>query len=248
MVYTVLSSYKLKPTYNIWVWHNADLWLLSVTIDWWESYVTLADKDLWANQVSWQWSWFQWWNYKAFDPQNPWEKIVGEIDPAGYWPSNPLYVDNIKRDPYIKSATNTNLWWWDETDIALKKWPCEEWFHIPTWAEMTTIYNVFKDMTVDLFKEVFKVYPSYRVWWCAMTTPFNDAFVWRCSDSTVEDWDLYWSWVYWDIYKQPKDYFNPTFYRKMNCLVWYIRPFKNEPVAPLWDWWTLIYKYNNNDT
>ena len=242
MVYTALSSYKFKPIKLIGVWHNADLWLISVTLDWWSSYTTLADKDLWANQLNWQWSRFQWWNNKAFDPNNPWQKINDPIDPAWYWPSNHLYIESIKQRPYIQSATNTNLWWGDESDITLKKWPCENWFHIPTVNEMTVIYNVFKDMTVEKFKEVFFVYPNYTGWWCDRREIQTDLFVRRCSNSTVEENELYWSGCYCSIYDQPNRYFNPTFARKVTCLVWYIRPFANSPVTPSWSWWTLIYE------
>ena len=110
-------------TWSAWIFHNATLWLISLSWDW-ANWLTIADKNLWATQVFnyWDtyseancWKFYQWWNNYGF--ARTWS-ITGELWPVNatwYWPWN-YYSSNVFRlvdmlDDWI-NPSDDNLWWW----------------------------------------------------------------------------------------------------------------------------------------
>lgn len=107
-----------------WVFHNATLWLISISSDW-INWVTVADKNLWATVVynNWDtlsdsncWWVFQWGNCYMFPRSSTLSTSSTQIDTTWYWPWN-YYSSNI----FItwswstfnwSSVNNRNLRWW----------------------------------------------------------------------------------------------------------------------------------------
>ena len=113
-----------------WIFHNATLWLISLSSDW-QTWITIADKNLWATTVWNSWDtlseancgkYFQWWNNYGF----PWTWSVTtsstQVDASTYWPGN--YYSSSTFITYSgrrDTTDNWNLWWW-ETWVIVAPW------------------------------------------------------------------------------------------------------------------------------
>ena len=111
-------------TWNAWVYHNSELWLISISSDW-TNWITIADKNLWATTVYNYWdtysqancgNCYQRWNNYWFTYQWTVTTSTTQVNASTYWPWN--YYESstfIKRtsSPYKwDSSDNANLWWW----------------------------------------------------------------------------------------------------------------------------------------
>ena len=122
--------------YTNWIYHNSTLWLISVKNG--SSWITIADKNLWATTVYNYWDTltnancgnvFQWGNNYAF----PWTKssdsipsTATRVDASNYWPWN--YYNSSKWIAYNwdwSNPSNKNLRWgvtqWSWTRFAEKQ-------------------------------------------------------------------------------------------------------------------------------
>ena len=121
--------------------YNEDNWLITVYSEDFSYWVTLQDKDLWANSVWETWNYYQYWN------NNPWNSLDDEI--KNQWSSyifNDYYqnwgwqIDNIESDEIVK--------WYDTvnhvaTDVKDRQWPCASWYHVPSaweWNELLKLW------------------------------------------------------------------------------------------------------------
>ena len=124
--------------YLAWIFWKEDLWL--VTISDWFNYMTIADKNLWAEAVrlggdskltdAYYGDIFQRWNNFAFTSDENWQLWYWEeaIDASWYWPGNyyssSTYVWRVE-DPVEAcewdSSHNTNLRWWDVWNAPAQK-------------------------------------------------------------------------------------------------------------------------------
>ena len=242
MTHNLLVWFK-RAKAKIWVYHNKSLWLISLSSDW-VNWITIADKNLWASVV-WNdgdeytdnncWKTFQWWN-------NYWFHYVGELDNTSfdrvdaslYWPwnyySNQTFIKTPESQVQDRSSvSNTNLWWWDTWTSEHTKWPCDEWFHIPTHNE----FKSFRTTCINIWINTPWMYSSY----------FMIPYSWhrQSIDSRnvyIGMWNFFWSSTarkdnensYWfELYKN-QGICQPVYiWRSYWC---FIRPFKNEPVIP----------------
>ena len=118
--------------WNVWIFWNQTDWLISI----WQwssnvwSWVTIADKNLWATTV-WNyedtatdansWKFYQWWNNYWFigvsDTQ--WTTITTtttQVDASSYWPwnyySHNEFYKNMGAGSDWSSVENDDLWWY----------------------------------------------------------------------------------------------------------------------------------------
>ena len=115
----------------------------------------LMDRNLWA-QIIWfwydansnsYWYYYQWWNNYGFGPSSTTIKSSTQVDCTNINPSaytSSTFITWLNDFDWC-SSKNDNLWWWSEdgssnnrwldtissTDLA-RKWPCPEWWHIPS--------------------------------------------------------------------------------------------------------------------
>ena len=111
--------------YNDWyraIYHNADLWLISIT-SYWTTY-TIMDKNLWATTVYNYWDsiteanwgyYFQRWNNHWFPW--PWWATPSptswtSVDASWYWPWNYYDSSTWITWGWMTAPGNFNLWWW----------------------------------------------------------------------------------------------------------------------------------------
>ena len=111
-----------------WVFHNTNKWLISMSKDW-TTWITIADKNLWATKVynNWDvvnsancWYYYQWWNNYSFPWADTSESEITtsdvQVDATNYWPGNyykssTFIISNTS--PYEwDTSDNYNLWWW----------------------------------------------------------------------------------------------------------------------------------------
>lgn len=230
MTITALGTVKLpKSKTLIWtVYRNQQLWLISMKLkdsDW----ITFYDRNLWVDEIWWSWYFFQWWNNYAFDPNTVSEKVRNQqIDPSWYWPDNPLIEPVLKYDTYIVSVNNTNMWWWDEDDVSKKRWPCPEWYHIPTKEDIDIWTWMNEYLTWEEFRSIFLIEDTAPNWSCSYESIYQEHINFWSSNWVYEDWRCYGSW----ISTGGSNAKNIKRERRLTCLTYYIRPFKDTPIVP----------------
>lgn len=116
-------------TWTAWIYHNSSLWLISASSDW-TTWVTIADKNLWATEVynyldnlsenncGW---YFQWWNNYMFPFSWSVTTSSTKVDTTNYWPNNYYNSSTFitaSSSPYNwSSVLNQNLWWWEDGNV-----------------------------------------------------------------------------------------------------------------------------------
>jgi len=238
-----MAIYMWRTT--AWIYHSPDLWLISLSSDW-TNWITIADKNLGATEVyedgdtlseANSGKYYQWWNNYGFPFTGAVTTSSGQVNAQNYWPwnyySSSTFITTNPRD----SSWNSNLWWSVTWTNGAMKWPCSEWYHIPTKSEWQTIINNWITMWAWAF-DWYVNFVSYLkmplAWWLINGSPmFSDSY-----------------WYYWvseeynvnyayrlDVDVNPK--IDVQTYAWKNA--WFsIRPFANTPVQPD-DSWTVLY-------
>ena len=128
-----------------------DLDMYFITNAWAQWHYTLMDRNLWATQVyTWTnnictyWYYYQWWNNYGFP--TTWNvKISTErVDTSQYWPweySSDIFIKGVVHPSDWSLEQNDNLWWDVENTLEARRWPCPEWYHVPTSGEFENIVN-----------------------------------------------------------------------------------------------------------
>ena len=104
-----------------WIFWSSTEWLISMSSDW-QTWITIADKNLWATTVWNSWDtlseancgkYYQRWNNYGFP--RTWSVTTSstQVDASNYWPWNYYSSDTfIKYGWRWDSGDNWNLWWW----------------------------------------------------------------------------------------------------------------------------------------
>lgn len=116
------DSWTAIYTWSNWAWifHNPTEWVISISSDW-QTWITIADKNLWATTVynDWDtlseancWYFYQWWNNYWF----PWTWAISktsseQVDASAYWKLNPYSSDTYITTSPWDTSDNRNLWW-----------------------------------------------------------------------------------------------------------------------------------------
>lgn len=138
-----------------WLTCNDDI-MISNWITW--SWITISACNVGASVV-WTWitsyGWlYQWWNnYDFRDSQfsnwwvYTWLTSTTLLDSSSYWPLNyfnsSTFIINWWWTNDWSNPRNNNLWWdTTNTDVA-RKWPCENWYHIPSRDEWVLLHSIW---------------------------------------------------------------------------------------------------------
>lgn len=112
-----------------WIFRSATEGLISLSSDW-QTWVTMADKNLWATTVWNNWdtlsqdnsgNFYQWWNNYGFSYSWSITTSSTQVDATWYWPENYYESDTfiIWSDDW-SSVQNNNLWW------GVSQWSTQE--------------------------------------------------------------------------------------------------------------------------
>lgn len=112
--WTKLFDWSSTATWA-WIFWNATLWLISLSGDG-GSWITIADKNLWATNVWDNWLYYQFWNNYGFEVSPSNYRTTKVSNTQWYWPGN-YYNDST----YTRCSswnnwftdTNNNIWGWD---------------------------------------------------------------------------------------------------------------------------------------
>lgn len=139
--------YNSQQSQSVWAWiyHNATLWLISYSLNG-ENWITIADKDLWASAVYGQWNLYQWGNNHWFPTSWFTTSSTKVADVSNYWPwnyyeSSTFITWGAWYDNWFNTMNSNLRWWVTDTDEA-KRWPCSEWYHVPTATEFSALTNI----------------------------------------------------------------------------------------------------------
>lgn len=243
---------ETAPLTEPWIYHNASLWLISYSSNW-STWKTLADKNLWAtstdvSSTASYWNYYQFGNNYAFSSSSTPSTTSTQIDWSAYWPwnyysSSTYYVTNSTPSMWDNSD-NYNLWW-DTTDTnEARKWPCVNWYHVPSWREVDDLYYLLRsrNQLTQAARQNYFLIPlawvlSYDYWQLV-----KGGTTWLIMSSTRTNWWDYPGKQYCAVWRETNGTtysLEPWLYHWANAMP--IRPFKNESVAPTITW-TALYK------
>lgn len=235
-----------------WIYRNPGSWLISIYTSSYQ--ITIADKNLWATQAYNVWDaeceancgkYYQWWNNHWF-PRWYWPIVSSpKVDWSKYWPY--YYNSTIYHaDNWQWVTWHYNLWWWLVDTPESKRWPCAEWFHIPSSAEvrkMIDIQNDFTSIAWDFYKYIklpLAWYWNRTQWWVSQVDA-GVQWLYHTVSCYHDDYDntdqlvrfmSYPSFIWWQV----STISGGMYYWWTNS----IRPFKNESVIPD-NSWSVIY-------
>lgn len=232
-----------------WIYHNADLWLISLSSDGSTRY-TIADKNLWATTVYNYWDtrsedncgvFYQWGNNYWFPYSWGITTSSTQVNAGNYWPWNYYNSSTFITGSYgWDSSNNNNLRWWTTWTNKAMQWPCANNFHIPTSTELQNIVNIWVNMWAWASDGVvnFQTYLKLPIAWYRYNANWNAGgrsqwFYWASTSFSTNQ--AYYIYIMW-----------PSTLLIMNNgyrTYWYsIRPFTNNPIQPR-EWWTWTKLY-----
>lgn len=230
---------QIRPTLitTPWIYHNPTLWLISLSSDG-ENWITIADKNLGATQVYNDdtkseancWKFFQWWNNYGFPFAWAITKSSSQVDASTYWPwnyySSSTFITRSSGSPRDRAMPqNDNLWWDTTNTLEARRWPCTEWYHIPSYNDFTVLKNIMSNWWMDKWID-YRDYLKMPIAWYR-----------RASDASVyntNSWFLFTSSPNW-IYAYQANYEGSywlSLWGTHRADAQLIRPFKNTPVQP----------------
>ena len=227
---------EVTPITTAWIYHNASLWLISLSSDGSTRY-TIADKNLWATTVYnyWDtlsaancWKYYQRWNNYWFPFSWSVTTSSSQVNASSYWPWNYYNSSTFIKHYQWDSSWNTNLRWDTTNTNAARKWPCDSWWHIPSKNEFET--NIINKWVTILA-------------WTMYTSDGSNKFctymymprMWYRDYSSSNVTSSWTSWKFWCSSNRDVIIFNTSTLSVWadNRWNWFpIRPFKNEAVQP----------------
>ena len=235
-----------QPITQIWIYWSESLWVISFQTSAWNG-ISIADKNLWATQVYNSWDnlslanmgrWYQrwnnyWWDYWV-DPVNV---SSTQVDASTYWPwnyySSSTFISRQPTEDYWDISNNANLWWWTTNTYLARRWPCDEWWHIPSKVDAQTLVNAISSITWSVNVSKINQYcklPSVLPTIARATAQWGSEPRWwiRYSDNR----NIY-SW--WMLYLPTSwNYIVDENSRKSEALP--LRPFSNTFIQPTTNW------------
>lgn len=218
-----------KPITTAWIYRNADLGLISLSSNW-TDWITIADKNLGAENVWDYWKYYQWGNNYWFATTWSISTTSSYQNPSWYSPSTWSYSSFVKRANWMSTVVQW-LWGMNWT-VADRRWPCDEWYHVPLQQEMIDIHNLLvntwgKPKTWATLNTYLKMPSS----WLRQYSNSNVASQWS-------EWYYWCSDTYSLSYAKAFSFASSTTYPSNYYEYWYwftIRPFKNVAVQPTED-------------
>lgn len=233
--------------------HDTINWIDTITIYDYSSdkSITIMGNNLWANSNQANWLLYQWGNNNWFTEKQLETKSTTPIKYENYGPQKP-YSSKKYVVPYANSndywendGHYPNLWWgqwdtksnnWDDwNDRSLRKWPCPDWFHVPSkweWDELVDIWsknngvtwtkNMYLRLDEPAYKKIIK---DLNLWsWYYYRT--------LRTSSPVKSGHSYTLWIVNDYTVETRS--NPNnFVSPIRCFLNY--SIKNDDENNLWD-------------
>jgi len=245
-----------RPTYNPWIYWNKAKWLISISSDW-KNWYTISDRNAGAKIVynygdtlntDNAWGLYQRWNNYPFPYTWSITTSSTRVSTSWYSWSNPYYSSTFIKTsgaPHDWSSNqNANLWWDTTNTIDARRWPCDNWFHVPTqtelyWLRTTMVTWLGITTTVDWSKylKIPLAWVRGNQWWSASSWVEFDWLTsttnyWTYSYIRAIYWSTSWSWLV-----------NTSVFSTYTSYWYSVRPFKNEPVVPDNTWTCLHWWY-----
>ena len=217
------------PITTAGIYHNSDLWLISLSDDW-TNWLTIADKNLWATSTditseNSYGNYFQRGNNYPFPTTWTVTTSNTRVNAQDYWPWNYYNSSTFITGTSWDSSYNNNLWGWvTDTNIA-KRWPCDEWWHIPSLSEVQDLADKLNSV---VWRKRQSEFEQYLFMWNAKSRNTNGNI------SDISAWMFRTATHYSNTYANIL-FFNTTTQSTPNrakCTGFVIRPFKNEAVQP----------------
>lgn len=191
-----------------WIFYNSWLWLISISADW-ETWITIADKNLWATVVYnyWDtpaatnvWTYFQRWNNYWFAYTWAITTSSTQVDASSYWPWN-YYSSStfITWHNDWSSVQNDDLWWYTTWPIPHTTWVTELTADANIWELPEWIYVTDHDLYYKSWSKISVYTASWashrQMLFVTQTSTWANWFlvynVWSNSSYT------YWRAAYW---------------------------------------------------
>ena len=142
---------SIQPITTAWIYRNETDGLISLSSDG-STWITIADKNLWATTVYNSWDtmsesncgkFYQRWNNYWFPFTWPTTTSTTQVNARYYWPNNyyssSTFIKWANYQSSWDSSTNKNLRWWVTWTVTAMKWPCPSWFHVMSVDESDTL-------------------------------------------------------------------------------------------------------------
>lgn len=143
---------EATPITTAGIYHNSDLWLISLSSNG-STWITIADKNLWATTVYNNWdtlsdsncgNLYQRWNNYWFSRSWTITTSSTTVNASSYWPNNYYSSSTFITGSYNwDTSDNTNLWGDTTNTLVARKWPCSTWYHVPTQTDRQNVYNAW---------------------------------------------------------------------------------------------------------
>jgi len=241
---TITATFD-SPIETLYSWangtiiHDKEAWTITYTytgettayVTTWDTLI-IADKDIWATSYDVAstdsvWYCYQWGNNYWFPHTWALQTSDVQVDASSYTAStysSSTFVTGGTWD----SSNNKDLWGWETwTDLA-KKWPCPDWYHIPSKEEIEKLENIISAITWTIDSSRYALVPygivnlnrntwetgyigSWWYWTCTSWTTYPDdsAFVaWYDLVWVLEQYECAWFSIRPFKNKEPEDYIN----------------------------------------
>jgi prepilin-type N-terminal cleavage/methylation domain-containing protein len=146
-----------------WTEDGTDSWLTCtddiIVCSWAWTWYTLASCNAWADTLyasqTFAWSstardagintwagWmYQWWNNADNSyTTTQWSKYLATSSDSTF--SNPFFISDFSFNDWA-NPSNKNLWWENTNTLEARKWPCNVWYHVPKYTELTGLISAW---------------------------------------------------------------------------------------------------------
>lgn len=239
-----------------WIFWSATDWLISLSSNW-QTWITIADKNLWATTVRNSWNTlsqancgnhYQWGNNYWFPFTWSVTTSSTQVNASSYWPWNYYESSTFITSASWDSSNNQNLWWW-----------------VSQWT--STKSTEIKKVTMRPNGSEVQVRPPKKKWMPDLTTN------WVQTDTDTGDIAIVYNWDYvviqgsnterWKYYQRWNNYWysywstvSTTSSTKSVSGYWPSNPYSNSTwVNIAWNWmdpnnanirWWWNDNYDNN--
>ena len=242
-----IKEYEEGGISTPWIYHNPDLWLISLSWDW-NTRITIMDKNLWATTVYNDWDtlsddncgyFYQWGNNYGFPHSWTVTTSSTQVDASGYGPWNYYSSSIFITWGYDRSSVqNDDLWWWVTWTNEAMQWPAPTDFHISS--------NTERQAICDILVTTFWLADNATTMWTYLKMPMA-GYRNRSSSNVIDAgfYGYYWSSTDYDYNYAYYLYFDSSSldsldgnYRSNGLPV---RCFQNTPTVPTASW-TVLYQ------
>ena len=174
------SNWNLECNLSRIIWDRSN-WTITVYSDDFNYWITLEDKNLWAENILNTGNYYKWGNNNPINTEN-YNNIESIKDNNAWWWWNDLDTSNP-----------TVFRWYDlenhvATNVDLRQWPCNEWYHVPSAGEISELLRLYYNLKW-MWNSI-----SNRQWW----SQIYDSSLNFISDLKIPRAGVIWYGMYFD--------------------------------------------------